>query len=459
MLDIKELRKYLEEATSDEYIYDENEYIIHYDTESEKILTEEEINSIINKYMQVLNVTLIDKLPEIDYLAIELPIKQVIYTLKDTYLTIHTRSVKGIDPDGYFKSSQRYDIDYRDSTRIIFYDSCDVVQKLITKNRYIPTRFDNEIDYMHPLESPILKTKAFRIIKDLKLEKLKYTNAYSKSFTYNDVLKHKTRNEFLLAKWKNVTSLQKYMNINKLTYQEILFFGKIKPRLTEKAFLKLLEWFKQYRKTYKTTDKDVMFFLDTLINEYILDKLKLINLNHQITLDICNMTWEMKKQIELNFKSPKGLINYHNAILEEYNSTIALKKSDKTEYKLKPKWKDIHNKLNEHLDIDVLNSAYKLTQEGINMSHCVGSYAASVKSGKSYIFSISYGDEPYTCELIIQKDKIKINQLYGRFNKVAPNELRNIIERIIADAIIPKRKSMTTINQNDNNTYTSINTF
>lgn len=46
MLDIKELRKYLEEATSDEYIYNENEYIIHYDTEREKILTEEEINSI-----------------------------------------------------------------------------------------------------------------------------------------------------------------------------------------------------------------------------------------------------------------------------------------------------------------------------------------------------------------------------------------------------------------------------
>lgn len=36
MLDIKELRKYLEEATSDEYIYNENEYIIHYDTEREK---------------------------------------------------------------------------------------------------------------------------------------------------------------------------------------------------------------------------------------------------------------------------------------------------------------------------------------------------------------------------------------------------------------------------------------
>ena len=102
MLDIKELRKYLEEATSDEYIYNENEYIIHYDTEREKILTEEEINSIINKYMQVLNVTLIDKLPEIDYLAIELPIKQVIYTLKDTYLTKDSTMCSTCADDGTF---------------------------------------------------------------------------------------------------------------------------------------------------------------------------------------------------------------------------------------------------------------------------------------------------------------------------------------------------------------------
>lgn len=443
MLDIKELKKYLEEATSDEYIYDEDNddeiYIINYDAIREKILTKDDINLIKNKYMNALNLSVVDELFEIQYLAIDLPIIQVIYTLKEKYLTIHRRGIKGIDPSGHFEPNRSISKDYNESTRIIFYDSCDVVQKLITKNRYIPTYFDNEIDYMNPLESPILKTKAFQVVKDLKIEQLKYTNAYRKSFTYNDVLKHKTRNEFLLAKWKNVTSLQKYMNINKLTYQEILFFGSIKPRLTEKAFLKLLEWFKQYRKTYKTTDKDIMFFLDTLINEYILDKLKHTELNYQITLDICNMTYEMKKKIDLNFKSPKGLIKYHDAILKEYNSTIAVKKLDKTEYKLKPKWKDVHNKLNEHLDIDVLNSAYKLTQEGINMSHCVGTYKESVKSGKSYIFSITHETEPYTCELTIQKEKIKINQIYGRFNSAAPNELTNMIEKIIADAIIQKK--------------------
>lgn len=65
------------------------------------------------------------------------------------------------------------------------------------------------------------------------------------------------------------------------------------------------------------------------------------------------------------------------------------------------------------------------------MKHYVGRYTENVKMGKSYIFSIYYEDKPYTCELTIKKDIININQLYGRFNTIAPDALYRLIENTI----------------------------
>ena len=79
------------------------------------------------------------------------------------------------------------------------------------------------------------------------------------------------------------------------------------------------------------------------------------------------------------------------------------------------------------------------------MKHCVGRYTKSVKTGKSYIFSIYYKDKPYTCELTMKKDIININQLYGRFNTIAPDALYKLIGDTIKQSQERTMKNETTI--------------
>lgn len=217
------------------------------------------------------------------------------------------------------------------------------------------------------------------------------------------------------------------MNLNKFTYHEILFFRNLIKDLNEKSFIKILEWYKMYRKTHF----DLKFTTPDIIYTYAKNKLNLNTDSKQFIIDIYEMTYDMKKKIDVNFKTLNGLIKYHNHVLEEYYAKILSKELDKTEYKLKEKWKDLDNKLKDALKINPLNSEYKLQKEGMYMKHCVGRYTKSVKTGKSYIFSIYYEGKPYTCELTMEKDIVNINQLYGRFNTIAPDALYKLIENII----------------------------
>ena len=425
MLDINELKKYLEDAAYNITPY--GSYIIYYDSQNNKILKNDDVDAIKTMYTNIFNKSLVSLLTNIDYLKIRLSVRQIIYKFNENYLTIEKLNVIGITPNGKFVATSPEYQPYRDTTRILFYETCHIVQHLKSKNKYIPLSFPDEIDYINPKESPLLKTKAFRIINDLYEEKSRYNHIYYKSFTHNDVIPHNTRNEFLLTKWKNITKLKKYMNLNKLTYHEILFFRNLIKDLNEKSFIKILEWYKVYRKTHF----DLKFTTPDIIYTYAKDKLNLNTDSKQFIIDIYELAYDMKKKIDVNFKTLNGLIKYHNHVLEEYHAKILSKKLDKTEYKLKEKWKDLDNKLKDTLKINPLNSEYKLQKEGMYMKHCVGTYTKSVKTGKSYIFSIYYENKPYTCELTIKKDIININQLYGRFNTIAPEALYRLIENVI----------------------------
>lgn len=425
MLDVNELKKYLEDAAYNITPY--GSYIIYYDSQNNKILKNDDVDTIKTMYTNIFNKSLVSLLTNIDYLKIRLSVRQIIYKFNENYLTIEKLNVIGITPNGKFVTTSPEYQHYRDTTRIIFYETCHIIQYLKSKNKYIPLSFPDEIDYINPKESPLLKTKAFRIINDLYEEKSRYNHIYHKSFTHNDVIPHNTRNEFLLTKWKNITKLKKYMNLNKLTYHEILFFRNLIKDLNEKSFIKILEWYKVYRKTHF----DLKFTTPDIIYTYAKDKLNLNTDSKQFIIDMYELAYDMKKKIDVNFKTLNELIKYHNHILEEYHAKILSKKLDKTEYKLKEKWKDLDNKLKDTLKINPLNSEYKLQKEGMYMKHCVGTYTKSVKTGKSYIFSIYYENKPYTCELTTKKDIININQLYGRFNTIAPEALYRLIENVI----------------------------
>ena len=193
MLNINELKKYLENVAYNITSYDN--YIIYYDSQNDKILKNDDVDKIKTMYTNIFNKSLVPLLTNIDYLKIKLSVHQIIYRFKENYLTIEKLNVIGITPNGEFVAISPECQHYRDTIRILFYETCHIVQHLKSKNKYIPLSFPNEIDYMHPNESPLLKTKAFRIIKDLYKEKSRYNHVYHKSFTHNDVIPYHTRSE------------------------------------------------------------------------------------------------------------------------------------------------------------------------------------------------------------------------------------------------------------------------
>lgn len=206
MLNINELKKYLEDVAYNITPY--GSYIIYYDSQNNKILKNDDVDAIKTMYTNIFNKSLVSLLTNIDYLKIRLSVHQIIYKFNENYLTIEKLNVIGITPNGKFVATSPEYQPYRDTTRILFYETCHIVQHLKSKNKYIPLSFPDEIDYINPKESPLLKTKAFRIINDLYEEKSRYNHIYYKSFTHNDVIPHNTRNEFLLTKWKNITKLK-----------------------------------------------------------------------------------------------------------------------------------------------------------------------------------------------------------------------------------------------------------
>ena len=142
------------------------------------------------------------------------------------------------------------------------------------------------------------------------------------------------------------------------------------------------------------------------------------------------MSKRLKIKIEINATSYNGLKRYHDELVQKLRSRKA--RTNKKPFKLKDKWIDAHSLLQKSkLKIKHLNSVYLLDKESTDMQHCVQIYDEQVKSGKSYIFHIDYYKKPYTCELVFKKNKIVINQLYGKYNQEADPKLRQKIDKLL----------------------------
>ena len=149
-----------------------------------------------------------------------------------------------------------------------------------------------------------------------------------------------------------------------------------------------------------------------------------------LAYDIFDMSKLLKIKIEFNATSYKGLVRYHDELVQKL--LLRKSKTQKKPFELKEKWVNIHNALmNSRLKIKHLNSVYLLDKESADMQHCVKIYNSKVKSGKSYIFHIDYYKKPYTCELVFRKNNVVINQLYGRYNQSPEPKLRQKLNKIL----------------------------
>ena len=445
MVTKRSLKMHLKKAIGDKLLKESTQHIamnnnfehevlyVAYDTLTNEFISDDKLNNILTTIKYQVNNLDVD----VNELSFTINTQLIAYTFKEKALEISTYYIDKIY-SGYmsnlkFKPSPLKEYG-KPAIRIIYYDDLTVLSRMSNKG-FIPTPFKFNIDFLENDKSFILKLKEFQLVKDLKTESDLTHYHYSKNqnFNYNQVLKYKSRNDFLLNEWKTLLQLTTHLNINKFTYDELFMFRKIKPRFTETEFRRLINWYHNNKEWYRL---NFMCTQEKLFELYIKDKCsysKCKKNKHDyvyLSTDILDMSKYLKRKIEINATSYNGLKRYHDELVQKLRLRKA--KTDKNPFKLKEKWNNVHKLLKKSkLKIKHLNSTYLLEKESADMQHCVEIYSKKVKSGSSYIFHIDYYKKPYTCELVFRKDKIVINQLYGKYNQQPDPKLRQKIDKLL----------------------------
>ena len=406
---------------------------VAYNTLTKEFISDEELNQILTKIKSQVE----DLNFNIKGLTFDINTQLITYTFKENALEVSTYNINNLYKTyiNYLQFTPTPIKEYgKPAIRIIYYDDLTVLSRMSNKG-FIPTPFKFNIDFLENDKSFILKLKEFQLVKDLKTESNLTHYHYSKNqnFNYNQVLKYKTRNDFLLNEWKTLSQLTTYLNINKFTYDELFMFRKIKPRFTDTEFRRLINWYHKNKEWYR---ENFICSQEKLFERYIKDKCSYStckNNKHDyiyLSTDILDMSKYLKRKIEFNATSYNGLKKYHDELVQKLR--LRKSKTDKNPFKLKEKWNIVHELLKKSkLKTKHLNSTYLLDKESADMQHCVEIYAKKVKSGSSYIFHIDYYKKPYTCELVFRKDKIVINQLYGKYNQQPEPKLKQKLENLL----------------------------
>lgn len=408
--------------TNEKFTKNFNTYRIGYDSDKKELLSVDELCEQIETLFKG-----IDNY-NFRYIRIDnLPYHIIEYKLEENFVAIRRQSIYYLNKENNYYD--RFIWKNTSGSHLIYFDTLSCLTQ--GKKRYLPIMFHSDIDFMDSSYSLILNTLNFRPLRDLKRESEQSPYIYEKSFSYNDVLNSNIENgrDFIDIKWKRISKIYSYINKKKLTFIELLLFRRLQPKLTEREFIKIVQWYMRNKLELRPKIEKPKQLYEMYLND-------ITNSNTEdYTSDIFRLAKETRTTIEINAKSLNGVKHYHDALVEKLNrkNERQLAREIKIQYDTNKIWIDIDKKLKESdLNIQVLNSPGLLKKEGIEMHHCVGSYVEDVRRGTSYIFHINYNDKPYTCELKITKNgKTIINQIKGAYNSTAPRSLRNKIMKLI----------------------------
>lgn len=484
----KERRELIEQEKADEFLKgiidtlksndkienrgeQDTSFYIYYNYNKKEIVTEDEMYDEIEKkfggieQFPFYSLT-VDKDKRPPYVVIN-------FSIYEDYLTITCEYLEKIIKDGYgtedIKEGKcnaffgncrlvfKREVDYGEyNDRIIFFKTGHIVQSKTKgsgsggiKNRnFIPLMFNKNIDFLDTENSIILKQKRFRNVRDLVRERDRIPNTDERSFSYNEIIEDdtlKSGKEFVMRRWKRLEKLKPFLNVNKFTFIELLELRRLQPKLTEDEFRRVVQWYHKNRASVMESleEEDFAFKYKYLYYFYIQDR---CNVNtffeyyrdelHTTLEDIFMMASTLRYKVEIKAKSWNGLNNYHDYLVLKLNKQKA--RRSKKKYKLQTYWVRIDEALKQSkLKTKRLDSAEALSLEGTTMHHCVGAYTYDVDSGESYIFHVDYKGKPYTCELRYKGSnrakEFYIRQLYGKYNRTAPEALHKKIQELISE--------------------------
>lgn len=390
-----------------------------------------------------------------DYLSITCEYLEKI--IKDGYGTTFHGEGRGDSFFGNCRLVFKREVDYgKYNDRIIFFKTGHIVQSKekgfgsggVKNKKFIPLMFNKSIDFLDTENSIILKQERFRNVRDLVRERDRIPNTDERSFSYNEIIEDETLKsgkEFVMRRWKRLEKLKPFLNVNKFTFIELLELRRLQPKLTEDEFRRVVQWYHKNRASVLESleEEDFTFKYKYLYYFYIQDRCN-VNIFFEYYRDELDTTLEdifmmanaLRYKVEIKGKSWNGFNNYHDYLVLKLNKQKA--RRSKKKFKLQPYWVKIDEALKQSkLKIRRLDSAEALELEGATMHHCVGIYADKVNSGKAYIFHVGYKGKSYTCELNYKTSnrtkEFYIRQLYGKYNRTAPQPLHEEIQKLISE--------------------------
>lgn len=401
------------------------------------------------------------------------PYAVIHFSIYEDYLTITCEHLEKIIKDGYgtedIKEGKcnaffgncrlvfKREVDYgKYNDRIIFFKTGHIVQSKekgfgsggVKNKKFIPLMFNKSIDFLDTANSIILKQERFRNVRDLVRERDRIPNTDERSFSYNEIIEDETLKsgkEFVMRRWKRLEKLKPFLNVNKFTFIELLELRRLQPKLTEDEFRRVVQWYHKNRASVLESleEEDFTFKYKYLYYFYIQDRCN-VNIFFEYYRDELDTTLEdifmmanaLRYKVEIKGKSWNGFNNYHDYLVLKLNKQKA--RRSKKKFKLQPYWVKIDEALKQSkLKTRRLDSAEALELEGATMHHCVGIYADKVNSGKAYIFHVGYKGKSYTCELNYKASnrtkEFYIRQLYGKYNRTAPQPLHEEIQKLISE--------------------------
>lgn len=401
------------------------------------------------------------------------PYAVIHFSIYEDYLSITCEYLEKIIKDGYgtedIKEGKcnaffgncrlvfKRQVDYgKYNDRIIFFKTGHIVQSKekgfgsggVKNKKFIPLMFNKSIDFLDTENSIILKQERFRNVRDLVRERDRIPNTDERSFSYNEIIEDETLKsgkEFVMRRWKRLEKLKPFLNVNKFTFIELLELRRLQPKLTEDEFRRVVQWYHKNRASVLESleEEDFTFKYKYLYYFYIQDRCN-VNIFFEYYRDELDTTLEdifmmanaLRYKVEIKGKSWNGFNNYHDYLVLKLNKQKA--RRSKKKFKLQPYWVKIDEALKQSkLKTRRLDSAEALELEGATMHHCVGIYADKVNSGKAYIFHVGYKGKSYTCELNYKASnrtkEFYIRQLYGKYNRTAPQPLHEEIQKLISE--------------------------
>lgn len=259
---------------------------------------------------------------------------------------------------------------------------------------------------------------------------------------WTDVFIAKNKMNLLHSKYKRV-SFSKWMNRYPLKTSYGLM--KIKSKVTDRQFRKIESFIQKHpeidvfpTEMFQYARKNQSFSIN-LIFECMKYLLPISEEYEEFLEDLIRMAVLNNVKLEFNFRSPNGLMEYHDRLVK-----VMMKRKAKSlvdfPLSINSKFNLLRQAIKKNKFYELIETNKQLYLEGLEMDHCVYSYLDKIQNGDCIILKYKNYSERYTVEVEKKTySTYEVVQCYGKHDLPPDPKVYEEIQTYIAE--LPYRKS------------------